>query len=92
MASAINDAPTDDLDIEDEVFSAERMRAYETAQLARGHRLFRVFARHRETGELAGHSVVVVDGERPELGRPARHLGRAAATAATGSGCCSRPT
>ena len=30
MASAINDAPTDDLDIEDEVFSADRMRAYET--------------------------------------------------------------
>jgi GNAT superfamily N-acetyltransferase len=67
MASAINDAPTDDLDIEDEVFSAERMRGYEDAQLGRGQRLFRTVARHRETGELAGHSVVVVDGERPEL-------------------------
>jgi GNAT superfamily N-acetyltransferase len=67
MASAINDAPTDDLDIEDEVFTAERMAAYETAQLSRGHRLCRTLARHRETGELAGHSVVVVDGERPEL-------------------------
>jgi GNAT superfamily N-acetyltransferase len=67
MASAINDAPTDDLDIEDEVFSAERMRAYETSQLARGHQMYRTFARHRETGELAGHTVVVVDGERPEL-------------------------
>jgi GNAT superfamily N-acetyltransferase len=31
MAAAINDAPTDDLDIEDEVFSAERMKAYEDA-------------------------------------------------------------
>ena len=66
MASAINDAPTDDLDIEDEVFSADRMRAYESAQLDRGHRMFRTFARHRDTGELAGHSVVVVDGERPQ--------------------------
>jgi GNAT superfamily N-acetyltransferase len=66
MASAINDAPTDDLDIEDEVFSADRMRGYESAQLDRGHRMFRTFARHRDTGELAGHSVVVVDGERPE--------------------------
>jgi GNAT superfamily N-acetyltransferase len=66
MASAINDAPTDDLDIEDEVFSADRMRAYESAQLDRGHRMFRTFARHRDTGELAGHSVVVVDGERPD--------------------------
>jgi len=67
MASAINDAPTDDLDIEDEVFTADRMQAYEQAQLARGHRLFRTVARHRVTGELAGHSVVVVDDERPEL-------------------------
>lgn len=66
MASAINDAPTDDLDIEDEVFSADRMRGYESAQLDRGHRMFRTFARHRGTGELAGHSVVVVDGERPQ--------------------------
>ena len=74
---AINDAPTDDLDIEDEVFSAERVRAYEDAQLAKGDRLFRVFARHRETGELAGHTVVVVDGERPDDRRAARHLGRA---------------
>ena len=36
MSAAINDAPTDDLDIEDEVFSPERIRAYEDAQLARG--------------------------------------------------------
>ena len=67
MASAINDAPTDDLDIEDEVFTADRMRAYETAQLGKGQRIFRTFARHGETGELAGHSVVMVDGERPDL-------------------------
>src|SRR5262245_8315465 len=67
MASAINDAPTDDLDIEDEVFSADRMRAYESAQLDRGRRMFRTFARHRVTGEQAGHSVVVVDEERLEF-------------------------
>ena len=63
MAAAINDAPTDDLDIEDEVFSAERIGAYERAQEARGARLYRVLARHRETGELAGHTVVAVDPE-----------------------------
>jgi GNAT superfamily N-acetyltransferase len=67
MSASINDAPTDDLDIEDEVYSPDRVRAYEEAQLARGKALFRVFARHRETGELAGHTVVVVDGERPQL-------------------------
>lgn len=68
MAAAINDAPTDDLDLEDEVFSAERIRAYELAQEARGDRMYRVFARHRATGALAGHTVVVVDGDRPVQG------------------------
>ncbi|MGZ8745443.1 MAG: N-acetyltransferase family protein, partial [Nocardioides sp.] len=66
VTEAINDAPTDDLDVEDEVFSAERVRDYETAQLGQGQRLHRVFARHRESGELAGHTVVAVSGERPE--------------------------
>jgi len=67
LTAAINDAPTDDLDIEDEVFPPERIAAYEHAWAARGHRLYRLVARHRQTGELAGQSVVAVDGERPEL-------------------------
>lgn len=67
MTAAINDAPTDDLDVEDEVYDAARVRAYETAQLGRGLLLHRVLARHRATGELAGQTVVVVDGERPWL-------------------------
>ncbi|GAB2861281.1 GNAT family N-acetyltransferase [Nocardioides pacificus] len=68
MTGAINDAPTDDLDIEDEVFAPQRIRDYEAAQEAQGHLLHRVVARHRETGELAGQSVVAVYLERPELG------------------------
>jgi hypothetical protein len=68
MTAAINDAPTDDLDIEDEVFPAVRVASYEAAQTARGHRLYRVLARHKESGELAGHTVVAVDGERPWIG------------------------
>ena len=67
MTAAINDAPTDDLDVEDEVFPPERIAAYEAAWEARGSRMYRVVARHRPTGELAGQSVVVVDGERPAL-------------------------
>ena len=91
LTAAINDAPTDDLDIEDGVLSPERVRGYEDAQLAKGHRLYRVFARHRETGDLAGHTVVVVDGERPSS--PSSTTPRSSArTAGTGSGCCSRPT
>ena len=67
ITEAINDAPTDDLDIEDEAFPAERVRAYEDATINSGHRLYRVIARHRETGELAGHTVVAVDAETPQL-------------------------
>jgi hypothetical protein len=67
LVSAINDAPTDDLDIEDEVFSPERLAAYEDAALARGNRLYRLVARHRTTGELGGHTVVAVEDQRPEI-------------------------
>ena len=68
LTAAINDAPTDDLDVEDEAFPPERIAAYEHAWASRGHRLYRLVARHRATGELAGQTVVAVDGERPELG------------------------
>ena len=68
MTAAINDAPVDDLDIEDEVFTGERVRGYEEATLNRGCRLYRLVARHRDSGELAGHTVVAVEEERPQLG------------------------
>ncbi len=67
MVAAINDAPTGDLDIEDEVFTPQRMRDYDEAQRQRGHRVHIVYARHRESGELAGETTVAVDGERPHL-------------------------
>ena len=61
MTSAINDAPTDDLDIEDEVFTPDRVRAYETSQFAQAvdGGFHRVYARHRSTGE-----------RRPDRGSP----------------------
>ena len=68
LTAAINDAPMDDLDVEDEVFPVERVRAYEESQLAREQRLYRVVARHRESRELAGHTIVAVQAERPWLG------------------------
>ncbi|MFL6158161.1 MAG: GNAT family N-acetyltransferase, partial [Marmoricola sp.] len=68
VTAAINDAPSDDLDIEDEVFSAERVRAYEQAQLGSGFRFRRVVAVERSTGAIAGHTVVVVDAEQPAYG------------------------
>ncbi|MGH3307738.1 MAG: GNAT family N-acetyltransferase, partial [Nocardioides sp.] len=68
LTAAINDAPLDDLEMEDEAFPPERIRAYETAQNESGFRFRRVVARHRATGELAGHTVVTVDSERPTIG------------------------
>ncbi len=68
VTDSINDSPLDDLEIEDEVFSVERLRAFEHAQIESGNRLYRVVARHRDTGELVGHTVATVDVERPEIG------------------------
>lgn len=68
LSESINDAPTDDLEIEDEAFPPERIRAMEVAQTARGQRLSRLLARHRDSGELAGHTLVAVETERPWLG------------------------
>ena len=68
MTVAINDAPTDDLDIEDEVFPVERIQNIEAAIAGRHHRMYRVIAKHRDTGELAGHTVVEVEEDRPQIG------------------------
>jgi GNAT superfamily N-acetyltransferase len=67
LMGAINDAPTDDLDVEDEVCTPDRLVAYEEAVLARGNRLYRLLARHRGTGRLGGHTVVAVEVDRPAL-------------------------
>lgn len=63
--AAINDAPLDDLEYEDENYDVDRIRAFEQAQEASGMRLRRVIARERATGEIAGHTVVTVFGEAP---------------------------
>lgn len=63
--SAINDAPLDDLEIDDEVFDAERVRSYERGQMLSGRRLYRVLARHRSTGDIAGHTVVAIETDPP---------------------------
>lgn len=68
LVAAINDAPRARLDLEDEVFTAERIRGYETACEAQGLRLYRVLARHRGTGELAGNTAVAVEADRPAIG------------------------
>ena len=66
MASAINDAPTDDAEVDDDVIDAARVRAYEDAMTARGLRMYRLIAQRVSDGELAGNSVVVVNPSRLE--------------------------
>lgn len=65
LTSAINDAPRDELDIEDEVFSPERLRDFERSLAEHGRRTYRLVARHRRTGVLAGHTIVAVQREQP---------------------------
>ncbi len=67
LTGTINDAPLDDLEIADEAFPVQRIEGYERA-VAEWGRLRRVIARHRGTGELAGHTVVAVEDERPWWG------------------------
>jgi GNAT superfamily N-acetyltransferase len=68
MTASINDAPIDALEVEDEVFSTARIRAFERGQQERRRRTYRVVARHRTTGELAGHTMASVDPDHPGFG------------------------
>lgn len=68
MIEAINDAPTEGLEIEDEVHSAERVLAFEAAQVAQRRRVYRLAARHVATGELCGHTVAAVESDMPFFG------------------------
>lgn len=65
VAESINDAPMGDLTWEREVFDADLVRDIEAAREGRGDRLYRVLARHRGTGVLGGHTMVVADQFRP---------------------------
>jgi GNAT superfamily N-acetyltransferase len=61
VAASINDAPLDDLDLEDDEYNPRRMRDHETAMAGRRMEIYRVVARHRETRELAGHTAMAVE-------------------------------
>jgi RimJ/RimL family protein N-acetyltransferase len=59
VTAVINDAPMGELTYEDEVFDVARIRDFETARRRRGDRCYRIVARHWETGEISGHTMVV---------------------------------
>lgn len=65
LSESINDAPLDDLDVEPDTFPPERLAGSDQAMVRRQQRVYRLMARHKDSGEWAGHSVVCVDGLRP---------------------------
>ena len=71
VTAAINDAPMGDLTYEDEKFDLQRVQDLETALLGRAERGYRVIARHRETGEVGGHTMVITDPLRSHVGMQA---------------------
>lgn len=66
VTQAINDAPHDDLEYDDEVYDADRVRVFEQAQADSGFRLRRVLAVERATGDVVGHTVLSVYGDQPQ--------------------------
>jgi GNAT superfamily N-acetyltransferase len=68
VTAAINDAPMGDLTYEDEKFDLQRLQDFETALIGRGDRGYRFIARHRATGEVGGHTMVLTNQLRPYVG------------------------
>jgi hypothetical protein len=65
---AMNDAPLDQLRVEDDAWSLERLRASEETTAAREVRLHTLIARRRADGAIGGFTEVVVDPLQPEIG------------------------
>lgn len=61
LHEAINDAPANDADEEPATFDAQRVRDYDAALAGRRQTVHRVLARHRDTGDWAGLSILCVD-------------------------------
>jgi GNAT superfamily N-acetyltransferase len=65
LYTAINDAPTGDLDVEPEAFDVSSVRAYETAMANRDQTLYHVLSRRRSDTSWAGHTLALVDRHMP---------------------------
>ncbi|HET6625290.1 MAG TPA: GNAT family N-acetyltransferase [Nocardioidaceae bacterium] len=67
LHAAINDAPKDDPDMEEDVWDVDRVVSYEKAMAGRRQTLYRVMAVHRGTGDWAGQSLLCVDEFAPSV-------------------------
>jgi GNAT superfamily N-acetyltransferase len=68
VTAAINDAPMGELTFEDEHFDLKRLQDIEAAAAGRQDTVYRIWARHRETGEIGGHTVVLTNPLQPQFG------------------------
>lgn len=60
--------PIADLDFESEHFDLQRLRDFEEATLGRQDTVYRIWARHRSSSAIAGHTFLVVNGLQPDRG------------------------
>lgn len=67
LQDAMNLAPRGELQVEDFHVTPERLRLYEQAEQARGDEHWRIVARERATGQLAGYTEVIWHPNRPQL-------------------------
>jgi GNAT superfamily N-acetyltransferase len=67
LHAAINDAPLDDPEMEEDAWSRDRVLAYDQAMAGRRQTVHRVLARHRSTGEWAGMSMLCIDEFSPSV-------------------------
>lgn len=67
LHEAINDAPLDDPDLEADAWDADRVRSYDRAMAGRRQTVYRTMARHKETGDWAGLSMLCVDEFSPGI-------------------------
>jgi GNAT superfamily N-acetyltransferase len=67
MMEVMNTAPKDDLDVEDFTWTVEQVRQMEESLAGRKVERWTVYARHVESGELAGYTDVYWNPNHPEM-------------------------
>ena len=67
LHEAITDAPLDDPELEDDSWDADRVLSYDRAMAGRRQSVYRTMARHKETGDWAGLSMLCVDEFSPAI-------------------------
>ena len=67
LHEAINDAPLDDPELEPDVWDTDRVRSYDRAMAGRRQTVYRTMARHKQTGDWAGLSMLCVDEFSPAI-------------------------